>query len=132
MESQEERRARFERERAERTALLRKVSSMQSSYTQKCQRAQDKGLPLPDPPIYPQVESSAEFWSRWAEYHPGYNGKADTGLIDGWTEWKQLPPEDVERLSNREHRRYCELWCEAHPIKLEELAAIRQILLNEK
>lgn len=36
-------------------------------------------------------------------------------LLDGWTEWRPLPREDLVRLNNEEHLRYCELYMKAHP-----------------
>lgn len=43
-------------------------------------------------------------------------------VMDDWTEWHQLPPEVIEKMGEKEHRKYCEWWCKAHPLDLETVA----------
>ena len=40
------------------------------------------------------------------------------GAIKDWTEWHPLPFEILSRLSDKNHRLYCEWWCKAHPLNM--------------
>ena len=43
-------------------------------------------------------------------------------IMDDWTEWHKLPPEVIEQFNEKEHRKYCEWWCKAHPLDLSKVA----------
>lgn len=40
------------------------------------------------------------------------------GAIKDWTEWHPLPYEILSRMSDKNHRLYCEWWCKAHPLNM--------------
>lgn len=48
------------------------------------------------------------------------------GAIKDWTEWHPLPYEILSKLSDKNHRLYCEWWCKAHPLnmKIEDTEAV--------
>ena len=72
-------------------------------------------------------EKHAELNKKWCEQNQEKRKKymreymamrRRYGAIKDWTEWHPLPFEILSRLSDKNHRLYCEWWCKAHPLKM--------------
>lgn len=125
-----EQRERFERERRERRRLSTLRQKLVRSWEAKCATAKKYGRPAPPKPKLPEVESLQSFWARWKGFRNHADGREEIERLSDWTEWKPLPPEEVAKFGTKDHKKYCELWCKAHPITLEGVENLSKILIE--